>query len=131
MTQQIEPMFEVLKKIGAVKIRTVSYDEASMLRTQVNTELRRQGIKEEFTTSIMPSGNSHLLLVWRTSFFGKKGARDIVAKLTDITELVDTVPPEEDWIDERSEEILKHLKEIKAKKKESNINKLVELLGKE
>lgn len=72
-----------LVEVGAIKVEMDSYEEAWLLRNQVNSELRRVGIKEQYTSSVVGS----TLVAWEVEMFGKKGSRHLVMEALGATNI--------------------------------------------
>lgn len=74
MSTQLILAIDELTTVGAVKLEAESYSAAWLLRNRINNELRRLGIKEEYTSAVVDI----IVIVWKVEMFGGKGSKQLV-----------------------------------------------------
>ena len=116
-----------LTNIGAVKVIMPTYDEAWLLRNHINNELRRQGLKELYTSAVMDT----MLIMWKIELYGKKGSKYLVADMLDACKILPLTMPDSQVIHEDPDigRIFKELKKEDKQAEEKRIKDIVDKLG--
>jgi hypothetical protein len=79
MTTNLTLAIDELTTVGAVKLEAESYSTAWLLRNRINNELRRLGVKGEYTSAVI----DNTIVVWRKEMFGGKGSKQLVMEALD------------------------------------------------
>ena len=116
-----------LTNIGAVKVIMPTYDEAWLLRNRINNELRRQGLKELYTSAVLDS----TLIVWNIDMYGKKGSKHLVANMLEVFKISPLTAPERKVINEDPDlnRVFEELKKEDKQAGEKRIKDIVDKLG--
>lgn len=113
-----------LTRVGAVKVKADNYDKAWSLRNKVNGELRRTGVKGQYTSAVI----GDMLMVWRVDMFGNKGSKHLVLEAL---EPLNTPTMTAKQLDRKgAPDTEKIFEEIRVEEKRKAETKLANLIGK-
>lgn len=79
MNTQLSMTISELTSVGAVKLEAEGYSAAWLLRNRINNELRRLGIKAEYTSAVV----DNTVIIWKVEMFGGKGSKQLVMEALD------------------------------------------------
>jgi len=121
-------VIDELIRVGAVKVIMSSYDESWLLRNHINNELRRQGLKESYTSAVMNT----TLIIWSIEMYGKKGSKHLVADMLEVFKLLplSALEPKANIGDPDLERVFKELKKEAKQTGEKRIKDMIGKLGK-